>query len=352
MTRRAQSVLCIGCPTGCSGEVVIEDGVVVEMHGYTCKRGRAYVAEEVIAPKRMVTTTVRVSGGALALLPVVSDRPVPKESIFACLGQLRKVTVTAPVATDSVVLADVLGLGVNFVAARDCPTYGSPAWIEASQDGAPAPQSDPEELAASEALQVFNKQFDLLRKRLLNDPKSLRQVFIDDGTHAIVWEFQQDRLGADFTRTLWNLLLRDDDMSLILQRFIGALPLPLKCKFIAALDAHLSGRYPMFEGRSKDWPAESFIPAYVHPADVRSRDFDLVTMGHIGYRTLGYSPREVDLFAWLERLRNKRRDDGPAEVGPASPGQENAQARRPGGDPHPGHAEPVPYRRAGALRLS
>ena len=75
MTRRAQSVLCIGCPTGCGGEVVIEDGVVVEMHGYTCKRGRAYVAEEVVAPKRMVTTTVRVNGGALALLPVVSDGP-------------------------------------------------------------------------------------------------------------------------------------------------------------------------------------------------------------------------------------------------------------------------------------
>ena len=337
MTRRAQSVLCIGCPTGCSGEVVIEDGVVVEMHGYTCKRGRAYVAEEVIAPKRMVTTTVRVNGGALALLPVVSDQPVPKESIFACLGQLRKVSVTAPVAADSVVLADILGLGVNFVAARDCPSFGSPAWIEAGQDGAPAPQSDPEELAASEALDVFEKQFGLLRKRLLKDPKSLRQVFIDDGTRAIAWEFKQDQLGADFTKTLWDLLVRNDDMSLILQRFICALPLKLKYKFIAALDAHLSDRYPMFKGRSKDWPAESFIPAYVHPADVPARDFDLVTMGHIGYRTLGYTMREVDVFAWLEVLRKKQRADGPSEVHPASPEQENAERRLPGRDPHPGH---------------
>jgi CxxC motif-containing protein len=340
MTRRAQSVLCIGCPTGCSGEVVIEDGVVVEMHGYTCKRGRAYVAEEVIAPKRMVTTTVRVKGGALALLPVVSDRPVPKESIFACLGLLRKVTVTAPVATDSVVLADALGLGVNFVAARDCQVFGSPEWSGASQDRAPQPRGE-EDLETSEGLQVFRKQFGLLRRRLLNDPKSLREVFIDDGTRAIVWEFRQDQLGADFTKTLWNLLLRNDDMSLILQRFISGLPLKLKCKFIAALDAHLSDRYPMFEGRSKDWPAESFIPAYVHPADVRANDFDLRTMGHIGYRALGYTAREVDLFAWLEALRNKQRDDGPSEIRPASPGQENAQGRLPGQDPHPGHAEPA-----------
>ena len=346
MTRRAQSVLCIGCPTGCSGEVFIEDGVVVGMHGYTCKRGRAYVAEEVIEPKRTVTTTVRVNGGALALLPVVSDRPVPKDSIFACLAQLRKVTVTAPVAADGVVLADVLGLGVNFVAARDCPSFGTPEWIEASQDGAPAPQSYREEVETSEAIEVFKKQFGLLRKRLLADPKSLRQMFIDDGTRAIVWEFRQDQLGGEFTKTLWNLLARDDDMSVILQRFIGALPLKLKCKFIAALDAHLSDRYPMFEGRSKDWPAESFIPAYVHPADVRSHDFDLVTMGHIGYRTLGYTTREVDLFAWLEVLRKKQRDDGPSEVVPIFPGHKDAQGRLPGQDPHPGHAERSGLRQA------
>ena len=345
MTRRAQSVLCIGCPTGCSGEVLIEDGVVVEMHGYTCKRGRAYVAEEVTAPKRMVTTTVRVNGGALALLPVVSDRPVPKEQIFACLAQLRKVAVSAPVTTDSVVVADILGLGVNFVAARDCPSFGSPAWSGA-EDGAPAPRNEAKEPEPIDGAQIFEKQLDLLRNRLRTDPKSLRQVFIDDGTRAIAWEFHQDQLGAAFTRTLWNLLLRSDDMSLILQRFISALPLRLKQKFIAALDARLSDRYPMFDGRSKDWPAESLIPAYVHPADVRANGFDLTTMGHIGYRALGYTAREVDLFAWLETLRNTQRDHGLSEVGPASPGPDDTQARLPGQYPHPGHAEPARARQA------
>ena len=176
-------------------------------------------------------------------------------------------------------------------------------------------QSELEELESTEALQVFKKQLQLLRKRLLNDPKSLRQVFIDDGTRAIVWEFKQDQLGAEFTNTLWNLLLRDDDMSTILQRFIWALPLKFKRKFIAAIEAHLSGRYPMFKGLSKDWPAGNFIPPYVRPAEQRAHDFDLVTMGYLGYRTLGYSPREVDLFVWLEVLRDKQCDDRPCEVG-------------------------------------
>ena len=114
--------------------MIIEDGAVVEARGFTCDVGRAYAAEEVVAPKRMVTTTVRVNGGALPLLPVVSDRPILKGSISACLRLLRSVTATAPVAADSVVLADALGLGVNFLASRDCAeSYDIPQWGETRQ---------------------------------------------------------------------------------------------------------------------------------------------------------------------------------------------------------------------------
>ncbi|MGD1037677.1 MAG: sulfide/dihydroorotate dehydrogenase-like FAD/NAD-binding protein [Roseiarcus sp.] len=176
-------------------------------------------------------------------------------------------------------------------------------------------QSEVEELERSEAFGVFQKQLGLLRKRLLNSPQSLRQVFIDDGTQAIVWEFKQDQLGGAFTKTLWNLLLRDDDMSSILQRFIWNVPLKFKRKFIAAIDAHLSDRYPMFKGLSKGWPAANFIPPYIRPPEVREKDFDLVNQGYLGYMSLGYSAREVDLFVWLEVLRDKQCDDRPCEVG-------------------------------------
>jgi len=63
-------------------------------------------------------------------------------------------------------------------------------------------QGEIENLEQSEAFDVFQKQLGLLRKRLLSSPKSLRQVFIDDGSQAIVWEFKQDALGAEFTKTL------------------------------------------------------------------------------------------------------------------------------------------------------
>ena len=60
------------------------------------------------------------------------------------------------------------------------------------------------ELEQTEAVELFQKQLALLKKRLLSDPKSLRSTFVSDGVQAIAWEFQQEELGADFTKALWN----------------------------------------------------------------------------------------------------------------------------------------------------
>jgi CxxC motif-containing protein len=119
VSRQSHAIQCIGCPLGCGGEVVTEAGAVVELHGFTCDKGKAYATEEVVSPRRMVTTTVRVAGGLLPLLPVVSDRPVPKARMIDCVRLLRGVEVAAPVAVGTVVVDNALGLGVNFRAARD-----------------------------------------------------------------------------------------------------------------------------------------------------------------------------------------------------------------------------------------
>ena len=183
-------------------------------------------------------------------------------------------------------------------------------------------QSEIEELEHTEAFDVFKKQLDLLRRRLLNSPQSLRQMFIDDGAQAIVWEFKQDELGAEFTKTLWRLLARDDDMSALLLRFIWNVPLKFKRKFIVAIDKHLSDRYPMFKGLSQGWPGQNGIPPYIRSPEERARDFGLVNQGYLGYMNLGYSAREVDLLVWLETLRDKQCEDRACELGVARPGRE------------------------------
>ncbi|MGB5466658.1 MAG: sulfide/dihydroorotate dehydrogenase-like FAD/NAD-binding protein, partial [Sedimenticolaceae bacterium] len=123
----------------------------------------------------------------------------------------------------------------------------------------------------------------------------------------------------------WKLLCNNDDMSTLLMRFIWSIPLKFKRKFIRALDAYLSDRYPMFKGLSEGWPGSNNIPPYIRPPSERAQDFDLVNQGYIGYMGLGYSFREVELLVWLEVLRDKQCDDKPCELGhlPKIDGGEN-----------------------------
>ncbi|MEN8130387.1 MAG: sulfide/dihydroorotate dehydrogenase-like FAD/NAD-binding protein [Pseudomonadota bacterium] len=172
-----------------------------------------------------------------------------------------------------------------------------------------------EALEHSEAVELFNRQVELLKKRLFNDPQFFQQLFIEEGMEAVAWEFQQPELSAAFTSTLWELLLHDDDMSTVLLRFIWNIPLKYKRKFIRAIDANLSQRYPMFQGLSKDWPGANNIPPYIRAPQERAKDFDLVNQGYLGYLGLGYSHREVQMFVWLEVLRDKQCDDRPCEIG-------------------------------------
>lgn len=117
--------LCIGCPLGCRLEVE-EDGQgdIVEIRGFTCKRGKTYGEQEHTDPRRMVTTTVAVRGGLWARLPVKTAREVPKAQVEAVCAALRDLTMQAPVKLGTVVLADVLGSGVDIVASRDIPAAG------------------------------------------------------------------------------------------------------------------------------------------------------------------------------------------------------------------------------------
>lgn len=114
---------CIMCPLGCEMTVTIEDGSVTGVTGNTCPRGPKYAHDEVTAPKRMLTGTVRIQGGLLPLLPVVSKAMLPKEKILSCAAELRKITVTAPVAEGQIIVKNILGLGVDIVASRDMAIY-------------------------------------------------------------------------------------------------------------------------------------------------------------------------------------------------------------------------------------
>jgi len=112
-------ISCIVCPVSCVGEVTVVEGKATGVSGFTCPRGQAYAMEEVTAPKRTLTSTVRIDGGELPLLPVVSQHPLPKDRIIECARCLATVRVAAPIQEGEVICADILGLKVNIVASRN-----------------------------------------------------------------------------------------------------------------------------------------------------------------------------------------------------------------------------------------
>ena len=110
---------CIGCPMGCPLVVTMDGGDVVSVTGNTCKRGEIYGRKEVTNPTRIVTSTVRVSGGSIDMVSVKTKEDIPKGKIFDCVKALKTVEVAAPVHIGDVIMKDVAGTGVDVVATKN-----------------------------------------------------------------------------------------------------------------------------------------------------------------------------------------------------------------------------------------
>ncbi len=113
------NLICIGCPLGCPLTVEMEGNEVKSVSGNTCPRGDAYARKELTNPTRIVTSTVRVAGGRLAMVSVKTQSDIPKGKIFDCVKALKDVEVTAPVKIGDVIVENVAGTGVNVIATKN-----------------------------------------------------------------------------------------------------------------------------------------------------------------------------------------------------------------------------------------
>lgn len=116
-----RELICIGCPLGCAITVTTDQEKVIDITGHTCKRGEEYAGKEVLNPTRIVTSVVCVESRAEKMLPVKTERDIPKERIFDVMEQLRTVRVKAPIGIGDTVLEDVAHTGVSVVATKEIP---------------------------------------------------------------------------------------------------------------------------------------------------------------------------------------------------------------------------------------
>ena len=108
-----RELTCIVCPIGCQLSVTLENGVVTEVTGNTCPRGKQYAIDECTNPVRTITTTARTADGGV--IPVKTAQPIPKELMFDCMQEINKATVTLPAHIGDVVIKNLLNTGVDVV---------------------------------------------------------------------------------------------------------------------------------------------------------------------------------------------------------------------------------------------
>jgi CxxC motif-containing protein len=110
-----RKLTCISCPMGCPLTVEMEGNEVISVTGNTCKRGDIYARKEVTNPTRIVTSTVKVIGGAADMVSVKTREDIPKDKIFDCVKSLKGVEVKAPVHIGDVILPNAGGTGIDML---------------------------------------------------------------------------------------------------------------------------------------------------------------------------------------------------------------------------------------------
>lgn len=116
---------CTTCPSECLLTVEVErdaDGAVVVVRsvaGNSCPRGDKFAHQELTSPMRVLTTTVAVSGGDEALLPVRTAEAIPLALHAQAMDHIRGLVIEAPIHMGDVVLEDILGTSIDLIASMD-----------------------------------------------------------------------------------------------------------------------------------------------------------------------------------------------------------------------------------------
>ena len=118
MATQVKQLTCIVCPRGCQMTVTLKDGKPTQIEGNQCKRGADYATAEFVHPTRTLTTTVRLQSGDI--LPVKTNKPIPKELLFDAMKVISALHPTAPIQVGDVLISNLLDTGADVVACSLC----------------------------------------------------------------------------------------------------------------------------------------------------------------------------------------------------------------------------------------
>jgi len=128
-------MICITCPMGCHLKIERLSETEIAVTGNRCARGESYAREEILSPRRVVTTTCRAAGSAGGgpaaggigssgelykprRIPLRTAGAFPRERIADLLELIHGLELSLPVRRGQVAIPDALGLGVDVIVTR------------------------------------------------------------------------------------------------------------------------------------------------------------------------------------------------------------------------------------------
>ena len=114
--------ICVVCPNGCAIDAEFVKGLpprLVSASGAECKRGKAWIEQEIEQPMRAIASNVPVVGGDCINASVRTNRPIPLDKIQDVMAAIRSQTLVAPVSIGHVVIANPAGADTDIIVTRN-----------------------------------------------------------------------------------------------------------------------------------------------------------------------------------------------------------------------------------------
>ena len=107
----AKTITCIMCPNGCE--------ITYDLEGGMCGKGPEYVKNEILNPRRTLTSSIKVTGGVIPLVSVKTTGSIPKDKLLEAMEHINELTVEAPVVLGQIIRKDFMEVGIDLVATKN-----------------------------------------------------------------------------------------------------------------------------------------------------------------------------------------------------------------------------------------
>lgn len=121
--------VCVVCPNGCLIKAAFTgDGSrhLLSSEGQQCRRGDAWIKQEIEAPLRTFSTSVPVEDGESIQTSVRITKAVPLAKVFEVMAEIKKLCPKAPLKTGDVLLRNPAGTATEVIVTRSVRVRGAP----------------------------------------------------------------------------------------------------------------------------------------------------------------------------------------------------------------------------------